>query len=79
MREHSKFSLVKISPLVNWSEREVWQYISAHQVPYNRPHERTFSSIECIRCTRPIAQGEDLGDGRWSEFEKTACGPHTPA
>ena len=75
----SKFGLVKISPLVNWSEREVWQYISAHQVPYNRLHERSYPSIGCIHCTRPVAQGADLRAGRWSDFEKTECGLHTQA
>ena len=75
----SKFGLVKINPLVNWGEREVWQYIAAHQVPYNPLHDRGYPSIGCIHCTRPVTQGEDLRAGRWSGFEKTECGLHTPA
>jgi phosphoadenosine phosphosulfate reductase len=73
----AKFGLAKISPLANWSEREVWQYISTHKIPTNALHEHGYPSIGCTHCTRPIGAGEDLRAGRWSGFEKTECGLHT--
>ncbi|MGB2606836.1 MAG: phosphoadenylyl-sulfate reductase, partial [Candidatus Sulfotelmatobacter sp.] len=36
----SKFGLVKINPIADWSSKQVWQYIRAHDVPYNALHER---------------------------------------
>jgi phosphoadenosine phosphosulfate reductase len=27
--------LVKINPLINWTEKEVWDYIKMHNIPYN--------------------------------------------
>lgn len=73
----AKFGLAKINPLANWSEREVWQYVSAHSIPTNTLHEHGYPSIGCTHCTRPISAGEDLRAGRWSGFEKIECGLHT--
>jgi phosphoadenosine phosphosulfate reductase len=73
----AKFGLAKISPLVNWSERQVWQYLAKHKVPRNELHGRGYPSIGCTYCTRPISEGEDLRAGRWSGFTKTECGLHT--
>jgi phosphoadenosine phosphosulfate reductase len=71
-----KFGLAKINPLATWDEREVWRYIAAHDVPYNRLHDQGYPSIGCTNCTRPVAAGEDARAGRWSGFTKTECGLH---
>lgn len=73
-----KFGLAKLCPLANWTEREVWRYIADFAVPYNALHEHGYPSIGCMPCTRPVAEGEDARAGRWSGFEKTECGLHTP-
>jgi phosphoadenosine phosphosulfate reductase len=70
------FGLAKICPLVNWSERDVWRYIAAHNVPYNTLHGRGYPSIGCLPCTRAVGPDEDPRAGRWSGFAKTECGLH---
>ena len=70
--------LVKINPLINWSEKEVWAYIRKHNIPYNLLHDRGFPSIGCEPCTRAIEPGEDIRAGRWwweNEVHKE-CGLH---
>jgi len=57
--------LVKINPLWNWSEEDVWSFIHKHQVPYNPLHDQGFASIGCASCTRAVAPGEDVRAGRW--------------
>lgn len=71
--------LVKLSPLADWSEREVWAYLNAHKVPYNRLHDRHYPSIGCAPCTRAIAVGEDVRAGRWwwEAPESKECGLHS--
>lgn len=71
-----KFALYKISPLWNWTEEQVWQYIADNKVPYNPLHLENYPSIGCTHCTRPVAPGEDSRAGRWSGFIKTECGLH---
>lgn len=72
----TKFQLVKINPLVDWSAERVWQYIRKHEVPYNPLHDRHYPSIGCTHCTRAVKAGEDPRAGRWSDFKKTECGLH---
>jgi phosphoadenosine phosphosulfate reductase len=70
--------LVKFSPLANWSEREVWVYLRANQVPYNRLHDQNYPSIGCAPCTRAVQAGEDVRAGRWwwETPEQKECGLH---
>ncbi|MCC6492091.1 MAG: phosphoadenylyl-sulfate reductase [Pirellulales bacterium] len=73
-----KFNLVKISPLANWTKKDVWTRIMAEDVPYNPLHDQGYPSIGCWPCTRAVADGEtDDRAGRWSGTAKTECGLHT--
>ena len=74
----SKFNLIKISPLADWTREMVWNYVFEHDVPYNPLHDRHYPSIGCTHCTRAIQPGEDARAGRWAAFGKTECGLHTP-
>jgi phosphoadenosine phosphosulfate reductase len=72
-----KFSLVKISPLANWTKQKVWGFITEHDIPYNPLHDQGYTSIGCWPCTRAVLLGEDERAGRWSGFAKTECGLHS--
>ena len=72
-----KFSVVKVSPLANWTKAKVWDAIVKHDVPYNPLHDQGYVSIGCAPCTRAITLGEDERAGRWSGTVKTECGLHT--
>jgi phosphoadenosine phosphosulfate reductase len=73
----TKFGLVKVSPLANWTKKDVWKLITDHDIPYNPLHDQGFTSIGCWPCTRAVMFGEDERAGRWSGFAKTECGLHT--
>jgi phosphoadenosine phosphosulfate reductase len=73
----SKFGLIKINPLVDWTSEMVWNYVKKHDVPYNTLHDQNFPSIGCMHCTRAVRPGEDPRSGRWAGKEKTECGLHT--
>lgn len=68
--------LTKVSPLANWTQQQVWDYIHENGVPYNPLHDQGFPSIGCWPCTRPVKSGEDERAGRWAEHEKRECGLH---
>jgi phosphoadenosine phosphosulfate reductase len=81
-REHDALhGLEKFNPLAAWSEAEVWQYLRAHRVPYNRLYDQGYRSIGCAPCTRPVQPGEDARAGRWwwEQAAHKECGLHVAA
>lgn len=72
----AKFNLVKVNPLLHWTKKDVWAFITKHEVPYNPLHDRDYPSIGCWPCTRPVAPGEDDRAGRWAGKLKKECGLH---
>ena len=70
----------KISPLADWTEKEVWEYIKKNKVPYNRLHDLGYPSIGCAPCTRAVKPGEGIRAGRWwwENPEHKECGLHLP-
>lgn len=70
--------LQKFNPLLDWSNTEVWEYIKANDVPYNKLHDRFYPSIGCAPCTRAVTPGEDIRAGRWwwENPENKECGLH---
>ncbi|MFP2931721.1 phosphoadenylyl-sulfate reductase [Pyxidicoccus sp. 3LG] len=75
-RDHG--GLLKLNPLVSWSQREVWAYIKENAVPYNTLHDRGYPSIGCAPCTRAVKPYEDERAGRWwwESREHSECGLH---
>lgn len=69
-------NVVKVAPLVEWTESDVWSYVQAHDVPVNTLHFDGYPSIGCTHCTRRVAAGEDARAGRWAGFDKVECGIH---
>jgi phosphoadenosine phosphosulfate reductase len=71
-------TLIKFNPLANWTSAQVWQYIRANEVPYNKLHNQGFISIGCEPCTRPVLpnQHERLGRWWWEEAADKECGFH---
>ncbi len=76
----AKNGLIKVNPLSEWLEKDVWKYIKEHDIPYNPLHDKGFPSIGCQPCTRAVKPGEDLRAGRWwwETPEKKECGLHKP-
>ncbi len=70
--------LVKVNPLINWTEEDVWKYVNDNNIPFNKLHKNGFASIGCQPCTRAIMPNEDVRAGRWwwENPETKECGLH---
>jgi phosphoadenosine phosphosulfate reductase len=70
--------IIKINPLYDWSDEQVWTYATEHRLPVNKLHHQGYSSIGCAPCTRAIKPGEDTRAGRWwwENPENKECGLH---
>lgn len=70
--------VIKVNPLLHWSEEDVWNYIKTNKVPYNKLHDQGYPSIGCAPCTKAIEKGADVRSGRWwwENPEHKECGLH---
>jgi phosphoadenosine phosphosulfate reductase len=73
------YGLLKVNPLMGWSNDDVWKYVALHHIPVSELHAKGYPSIGCQPCTRPVKPGEDLRSGRWwwELPQNRECGLHT--
>jgi phosphoadenosine phosphosulfate reductase len=70
--------LAKLSPLAEWTTRDVWQYAEQHSIPLLPLYEKGYTSIGCAPCTSLPFDANDPRSGRWSG-QKLECGIHLQA
>ena len=69
--------MVKINPIVEWSQADVDDYIATNGILVNPLVYDGYPSIGCSTCTARVAPGSDPRSGRWAGTAKTECGIHT--
>jgi phosphoadenosine phosphosulfate reductase len=52
--DHANGGIARISPLLDWTHEDVWNYIRAKKLPYNPLHDQGYPSIGCEPCTRAV-------------------------
>jgi phosphoadenosine phosphosulfate reductase len=68
--------IVKINPIVDWTDEEVAAYIDERDILVNLLRSDGYGSIGCAPCTARIEPGQDPRAGRWSGTGKSECGIH---
>jgi phosphoadenosine phosphosulfate reductase len=70
--------ILKINPLIDWSEEQLISYTDEQRLPKNRLYSQGYRSIGCAPCTRAVQPGEDARAGRWwwENPEHKECGLH---
>ncbi len=70
--EHS----MRYHPMLDWSNKDVYDYIREHGLPRHPLDKDGYLSIGCEPCTRK-ASLDDPREARWFGLSKTECGLHT--
>ena len=68
----------KISPLSEWSAKDVWYYAQERNIPLVSLYDKGYSSIGCEPCTSLPLDPNDPRSGRWGG-QKLECGIHIQA
>jgi phosphoadenosine phosphosulfate reductase len=68
-------TLTKVSPLADWTARDVWAYLKEHGIPPLPLYDRGFTSIGCEPCTTVPVDPDNPRSGRWGG-QKLECGIH---
>ena len=69
--------MVKVNPIVDWSQEQVDSYIAEYGVLVNPLVYDGYPSVGCQTCTMRVEAGADPRSGRWAGTAKTECGIHT--
>ncbi|HUK72469.1 MAG TPA: phosphoadenylyl-sulfate reductase [Streptosporangiaceae bacterium] len=72
----SRRKMVKVNPIVGWSQEQVDAYIQDNGVLVNPLVSEGYPSIGCATCTLRAQPGADPRSGRWAGTTKTECGIH---
>ena len=72
-----KDGLVKINPILKWTEADVWLYHSHNHIVPHPLYFEGYRSLGCEPCSRPNTETER--GGRWEGTDKSGgeCGIHT--
>jgi phosphoadenosine phosphosulfate reductase len=68
-------AIVKVSPLADWTSRDVWLYLKANAIPVLPLYDRGYTSIGCEPCTSLPLDPANPRSGRWAG-QKLECGIH---
>lgn len=72
-------SLMKVNPILDWTELDVWRYMALNSIPINPIYKRGYRSLGCEPCTKLVKDTEPERAGRWRGTSKCGgeCGIHT--
>ena len=65
----------KVHPLIDWTDRDVFRYLTRHNLPYHPLWEQGYVSIGDVHTTRRLADGMTEEDTRFFGL-KRECGLH---
>src|SRR6516165_11384466 len=68
--------MVKVNPIVSWSQKQVDDYITTNGVLVNPLVYDGYPSIGCATCTIRVEPSADPRSGRWAGTGKTECDIH---
>lgn len=69
-------TVLKVSPLADWTWARVWEYTGANQLSYLPQYDQGHASIGCEPCTALPDDPNNPRSGRWGG-KKLECGIHT--
>ncbi len=70
--------IYKISPILDWSSRAIYQYLTAHDLPYHPLFDKGYVTVGDWHSSRPLmATDENERDTRFNGI-KQECGIHLP-
>lgn len=69
----------KIHPILTWTSRDIYQYLTAHDLPYHPYFDKGYVTIGDWHSSRPLTAGdENERDTRFRGL-KQECGLHLPS
>jgi phosphoadenosine phosphosulfate reductase len=68
--------VIKVHPIYDWTNKDVHQYLTRHNLPYHPLWEQGYVSIGDVQTSRPLGEGMSAEDTRFFGLGRE-CGLHT--
>lgn len=62
---------ILISPIIHWTERDVWEFLNANNIPHCELYDQGYTRIGCICCPMSPPRQKRKEIGRWPHVK---CG-----
>lgn len=66
----------KVHPIIDWSNRDVHQYLTKHNLPYHPLWDKGYVSVGDVHSTQPLTLGMEESETRFNGMQRE-CGLHT--
>src|SRR5690606_4882901 len=77
MEQAAPHNVTRFHPMLDWTAKEIYQYIKIHQLPKHPLESKGYFSIGCEPCTRRMDPEMQEREARWYGMNKSECGLHT--
>ncbi|MEL7146875.1 MAG: phosphoadenylyl-sulfate reductase [Bacteroidota bacterium] len=77
VEQPAPFNTMRYHPMLDWTNREIFQYIKEHDLPRHPLDANGYLSIGCEPCTRKVDPEMSEREARWYGLNKVECGLHT--
>ncbi len=74
-KKNSDQQIVKVHPIIDWSDRDIYLYLKKHNLPYHPLWEKGYVSIGDVQTSEPLSAGMSIEDTRFFGL-KRECGIH---
>ena len=68
----------KIFPILYWNSREIYQYLTTHDLPYHPYFDKGYVSVGDWHSSRPLIAGDESERDTRFHGLKQECGLHLP-
>ena len=58
-----------LNPIIEWTDRDVWEFIKAENIPYCGLYDCGFRRLGCIGCPMAMQHGREIEFARWPKYE----------
>ena len=59
-----------VNPIIDWTDRDVWDFIHAENVPYCELYNEGFHRIGCVGCPMATKHGREIEFARWPKYKQ---------
>jgi len=77
IEQKAKFDCMRYHPMLDWTNKMIFDYIKEHDLPRHPLDAEGYSSIGCEPCTLKPSLEMMEREARWFGQNKTECGLHT--